>query len=255
MSEVAVQQAKTIGKSILDNKVAVAAISVGLIGLFVVRPIIKVLTKDKQTEDFEKGVQEVIKKAASDGTVTTTITALEAKSIADRLEIAMRSSGTDEDALFQALGNLNGKDLQLVYANFGLRSYFPFTGESTADWMTKFGWGQKQDLFGWFDEELGGSDLSQMKSLWAKSGLAWGVKIGGTNSAFKLKIGDSIKAIKPGVLANLNGKTARTFTTGEPLGQIVKFMYLTTSTGTLKGYQVSLGGSQYLVYESQVGKR
>jgi len=89
----------------------------------------------------------------------------EAKKIADRLDYAMGDFGTKEQLMFDALDPLTGPQLIDVYNAFGLRNYI---GVGYV-----FGMGAPLDLFGWFDEELAGSDLQKMKSVWQKSGLTW----------------------------------------------------------------------------------
>ena len=89
----------------------------------------------------------------------------EAKKIADRLDYAMGDFGTKEQIMFDALDPLTGPQLVDVYNAFGLRNYI---GVGYI-----FGMGAPLDLFGWFDEELSGSDLQKMKSIWQKSGLSW----------------------------------------------------------------------------------
>jgi len=89
----------------------------------------------------------------------------EAKKIADRLDYAMGDFGTKEQMMFDALTPLTGPQLVDVYNAFGLRNYIA--------WGYVFGAGAPLDLFGHFDEELAGSDLQEMKSLWQKSGLTW----------------------------------------------------------------------------------
>lgn len=89
----------------------------------------------------------------------------EAQTIANRLYYAMADIGTNEDLLFDSLKNLTAQQLIMVYNAFGTRSY-AFSG----NW---FGLGYPLDLFGWFNQELSGNDLNNMKQLWAKTGLIW----------------------------------------------------------------------------------
>lgn len=76
---------------------------------------------------------------------------------------AMADLGTNEALLFSSIKNLSGADLIRVYNAFGTKSY-----AATGSW---FGVGYPLDLFGWYKEELGESDLQKMKQIWAKSGL------------------------------------------------------------------------------------
>ncbi|MCU4165216.1 hypothetical protein [Carboxylicivirga caseinilyticus] len=84
------------------------------------------------------------------------------KSISDILYSSMQNWGTDEKAMFNALGNLDGFELVKVYEAFGNKSY-AFGGASFA--MNSL------DLFGWFAKELSGKDLIKMRNIWNKSGL------------------------------------------------------------------------------------
>lgn len=97
-----------------------------------------------------------------DATIST-ITGTEANAIAQKQYSAMADLGTNEDLLFASLRNLNGADLIKVYNAFGTKNY-----AASGSW---FGIGYPLDLFGWYTEELGSSDLAKMRSIWRKSGL------------------------------------------------------------------------------------
>lgn len=88
----------------------------------------------------------------------------EIQSIANTQFSAMADLGTNEALLFSSIKNLSGADLVRVYQAFGTKPY-----ASTGSW---FGIGYSLDLFGWYKEELGESDLQKMRQIWAKSGLA-----------------------------------------------------------------------------------
>jgi len=92
------------------------------------------------------------------------ITATEATAIATKQHTAMAELGTNEQLLFSSLNGLNGADLVKVFDAFGQKNY-----AATGSW---FGTGYSLDLFGWYSEELDGSDLAKMRTIWAKSGLA-----------------------------------------------------------------------------------
>ena len=100
-------------------------------------------------------------------TGTGALTPEEALAIANRLEYAMLDIGTFEQQLFDNLDPLTGQQLVQVFNAFGERSY--------AFWGNFFGLpvGLPLDLFGWFKEELGSSDLNKMRQLWVKSGLVF----------------------------------------------------------------------------------
>lgn len=112
--------------------------------------------KDQDQTRFDQNLQEVINKPTPRPDPAT-ITAAEAKAIAERQYLAMNRPGTDEAELFRSINGLNGKDLQLVYAQFGLRNYYNFR--------------RPLDLFGWYVEELDQDELKRMQVYWFKSGL------------------------------------------------------------------------------------
>lgn len=92
------------------------------------------------------------------------ITKTEAAAIANKQHSAMADLGTNEQLLFDSLKGLNGADLVLVFDAFGQKNY-----AATGSW---FGAGYSLDLFGWYSEELDGSDLAKMRAIWTKSGLS-----------------------------------------------------------------------------------
>jgi hypothetical protein len=91
------------------------------------------------------------------------VSATQIQSIANTQFSAMADIFTNEALLFSSLQNLSGADLIRVFQAFGLK---PYAG--TGSW---FGVGYSLDLFGWYKEELGGSDLIKMRQLWSKSNL------------------------------------------------------------------------------------
>ena len=95
---------------------------------------------------------------------TPTLSNTEIQSIANTQFSAMADLGTNEALLFSSIKNLSGADLVRVFQAFGIKSY-----SLTGSW---FGIGYDLDLFGWYKEELGESDLKKMRQIWAKSGLA-----------------------------------------------------------------------------------
>jgi len=88
----------------------------------------------------------------------------EIQAIANTQLSAMSDLGTNETLLINSLKSLSGADLIRVYNAFGTKAY-----SLTGSW---FGIGYPLDLFGWYSEEISGSALTQMKNIWAKSGLA-----------------------------------------------------------------------------------
>ncbi|MBS2212154.1 hypothetical protein KEM09_12110 [Carboxylicivirga mesophila] len=84
-------------------------------------------------------------------------------SIAETLYSAMAAPGTDEYLMFTILKPLNGDELVKVYDAFGNKGY--------ALGGAFFG-GYSLDLFGWFNKELSREEKTQMRNIWAKSGLS-----------------------------------------------------------------------------------
>ena len=78
------------------------------------------------------------------------------KDIADKQLLYMKRLGTNEEALFDDLESLNGDELNQVYASFGNQKSYIL--------------GTLMTLFGWYRDELSGTDLSRMKAIWNKSG-------------------------------------------------------------------------------------
>ena len=87
------------------------------------------------------------------------ITDTQAITTAERLFEAMRSSGTDEDAIMQALEGINHNDFVKISDAFGTRSYIPATGSHPLyDWM-----GEDLDLVEWLLSELSNSEIKRLK--------------------------------------------------------------------------------------------
>ena len=93
------------------------------------------------------------------------LTTTEANMIGQRLYQAMSSFGTDETTLFAELENRTASQLVAIYNAYGTPYYFLYGGDPY--------FGAPLDLFGWFNEELSGTDLNRMKQIWAKTNLVW----------------------------------------------------------------------------------
>ena len=93
--------------------------------------IIKYILKNIKKSDDQKIIGAVNSEINSSN---LSFTSAEFKIMADRLETAMRGAGTDENTIYQILGQLQNKDdwFQLVSA-FGVRSYgnWFYTAEGT----------------------------------------------------------------------------------------------------------------------------
>jgi hypothetical protein len=90
---------------------------------------------DAITNIFNPEITDVVDSTTpTDGTTAQNSFAPQAKMIADGQYVAMNDSGTDEDALFTPLLNLNGAQLALVFEKYGVK--------------------QGKNLFEWYAEEL-----------------------------------------------------------------------------------------------------
>jgi len=142
-------------------------------GAFIgISALVRNLLKDQGAADFDRNSGEIINTPANDSNKPS-ITINEAKSIADQQFSAMSNPGTNEQLLFNSLQNLNGKDLQMIYQAFSRRWYSPILGVEGGKALSWAG-DRELDLFGWYTEELGRSDLARMRSVWHKSGLKFG---------------------------------------------------------------------------------
>jgi hypothetical protein len=93
------------------------------------------------------------------------LTQLDADLIGQRLYNAMSGVGTDESTLFAELENRTAAQLVDIYNAYGTPYYFLYGGDPY--------FGAPTDLFGWFNNELSGNDLSRMKQIFAKTNLTW----------------------------------------------------------------------------------
>lgn len=81
---------------------------------------------------------------------------------AEKLDKAMRDWGTDVSAILQSLSGLNAEDLRAIYKAFGFRQ------------ETLFGIPTFQgNLFAWFEAELSGTDLAQVKQIFTSKTDLW----------------------------------------------------------------------------------
>mgnify|MGYP001560980167 CR=1 FL=1 len=146
---------KKLSKLNYQNKIIIAVV-VLLIVLFIYflkkKDVDKIDFKTKPTDGSQKNS-------------VSTITDTQARTIARRLFDAMDRLGTDEPAIIRNTENLNGASLQKVYIAFKKPKYW--AGEESGLF------GPPTDLFGWFEGELGGKDLTDVKSIWRKSNLGW----------------------------------------------------------------------------------
>lgn len=135
-----------------QNKIDIGQIAIAGAIAYGVYVVSKLLTKKDVSPDLD---------IPGGGGITT----IDANMIGQRLYQAMKGFGTDEATLFSELQNLTAQQLISVYNAYGTPYYFLYGGDPY--------FGSPLDLFGWFNEELSGNKLAQMKQIWAKTGLTW----------------------------------------------------------------------------------
>ncbi len=85
-----------------------------------------------------------------------TITISEAKRKASRLVGFMGGIGTDEQSIIDTFNGLNKSDFNLIYNQFGLVKYEPFTGTEGVYF------GQPKDLVFWLFNEMSKTELKPL---------------------------------------------------------------------------------------------
>lgn len=115
---------------------------------------------DTQGNDKLMKRAETLSKAAKPDIIQCSKSEAQLKQIAGTQFQAMHRPfaglGTDEELLFKSLNGLNPEDLKAVYHFFGVQ-------EATAFAVVYF----KGDLFGWYEEELSGTELDKMVKIWS----------------------------------------------------------------------------------------
>lgn len=152
-------QSKEISKIIGDNK----EIVIGAMVLILAYYIYKGLKKKSKGEDGGGSNVGIDTKPLD--VSKSTLTNTQATQVAEKLFRYMNQFGTKESKLLEECKKYNGADLQKIFEAFGVRKYF-VTGWSKV-------LGEQLNLFGWFGEELSGSDLDEMREIWKKSNLGW----------------------------------------------------------------------------------
>lgn len=124
----------------------------------------KLFTKSQDVSSTPVITSKTIKNIPTrDSTFVSNITDSQAAQIAKTLFNSMKFAGTNEQAMFDALANVNGEGLKLVYKAYGEPKYAAY---GYSPYL-----GLKTDLFGWFQAELNENELTKMKKIWYKSGL------------------------------------------------------------------------------------
>lgn len=94
----------------------------------------------------------------------STMTEIEAKSIADDLFDAMKNPGTNENIIYNRLSGLSYNDFAKVSRAFGLRWYDPILG-AEGGWLLKWAGHKQLGLFEWLNEELTYTDKLKLQEL------------------------------------------------------------------------------------------
>ena len=124
----------------------------------------KLFTKSQDVSSTPVITSKTIKNIPTrDNTFVSNITETQAAQIAKTLFNSMKWVGTNEQAMYDALKDVNGEGLKLVYKAYGEPKYAAF---GYSPYL-----GTKTDLFGWFQQELDENELTKMKKIWYKSGL------------------------------------------------------------------------------------
>lgn len=136
-------------------------------GVVVLVIVLAKLFKKKPKDDISN-TQVVTKKTIKniptrDNTFVSNITDTQAANIAKTLFNSMKWIGTDEQAMYDVLKDVNGEGLKLVAAAFGEPKYSAF---GYSPYL-----GTRTNIFGWFQAELNENELTKMKKIWYKSGL------------------------------------------------------------------------------------
>jgi len=166
---------------------ALVVIAFLLIAYYVLRAVVKAVSKGvNQLINPPVNPQELVDETpTADGTDMTDADedafAITAQTIAQSQYNAMEGWGTDEEALFTGLVNLNGVQLQQVFAAYGTKdgkNLFEWYGSELSDnilisgvWWCDGDWCPPANTPGcdsWSDDCR---DRSFMRSIWQKSGL------------------------------------------------------------------------------------
>lgn len=139
-----------------------------------IRPIIgdisSAFNSDPGNDQFNEDAPDVLKRPTGDGSKVSSVSKVEAQSIANTLLSAMDRPGTDFETIESTLSPLNGKALQEVYVAFGRVWYDPFLGVQSG---AAFSWmGHRElDLFNWLYQELDSGELATIAPIMQRSGL------------------------------------------------------------------------------------
>lgn len=90
----------------------------------------------------------------------SSLTDIQASSIADVLHVAMNQYGTDEDSIFNAINGFTSEsDYNKIYNAFGVRSYDPDFGFNAFHSL-----GEEHNLSQWLHSELSSSEVESIKN-------------------------------------------------------------------------------------------
>lgn len=151
--DIAKRQVKFFGGLIL---VVVGGVIAYRLGAYLVKQ-----TKMLTYRGLGGGASQAMNITPRDGSTTPNINITQAISLAELQYSGMDGWGTtDFNGMYNSLRNVNGKGLQLVAQQFGNKTHGTIMKE---DW----------NIFQWYNYELSGNQLSQMRNLWDKSGLTF----------------------------------------------------------------------------------
>ena len=151
--DIAKRQVKFFGGLVL---VAVGGIIAWRLGSYLVKQ-----TKLMSYRGLGGGASQATNVTSRDGSTSANINVTQAITLAEQQYSAMAGWGTtDFNGMYNSLRNVNGKGLQMVAQQFGVKTHGTFNKE---DW----------NIFQWYNYELSGNQLSQMRNLWDKSGLTF----------------------------------------------------------------------------------
>lgn len=139
-----------------------------------IRPVLGdiggVLNPDPSDDQFNEDAPDVLKRPTRDSSKVSSVSKVEAQSIANTLLSAMDRPGTDFETIESTLNPLNGKALQEVYVAFGRKWYDPTLGVQSG---AAFSWmGHRElDLFNWLYQELDSGEMATIAPIMQRSGL------------------------------------------------------------------------------------
>lgn len=152
----------------IDPNLAIKVAAGAAVLYFVGAPIARALgiVETPKLKKLDEEDKKILDKGQKSGALTQT----EAAAVADVQLAAMNRWGTDEKTLFESLQNLSPYALRQVFVEFGNKWYDVHFGVESYSW---YPYAKQLSLFGWYYNELNKTQISEMRKLWAKSGLTF----------------------------------------------------------------------------------